>query len=82
MVTRFKLDKIIKVLENKFGTKAMYVHKLGGEYTFGNLTEDKLKEAGFEFYGYDMLHNYPMYRYENLEGYFDQQIFHLYEWTV
>lgn len=78
MITHFELDKFVKVLEEKFGTKANY-NEIFNIYSFSGITEEQLKDEGFEFYGYDYLHNYPMYRKENLEGYFNQQIFYLYQ---
>lgn len=75
----FNLKTIANILDNKLGSKGHFEQKFGLEYLVPNVTEEKVLEAGFTFVGYDFQHNHPMYRYQNLEAFFDEGILHIYE---
>lgn len=75
----FSLKTMTTYLDNKLGSKGHFEKKFGLEYLVPNVNEEKLLEVGFEFIGYDFEHNYPMYRYENLEAFYNETILHIYE---
>lgn len=78
MAVNFILKDTINVIAEKLGTKAQLDNKFGLEYLLPNVTEEKLIEAGFKYIGTDR-ENRPMYRYENIEAIFMENLLHMYE---
>lgn len=78
-MVRFNLRNMATYLDSQLGSTGHFESKFGTEYLVPNVDEDTLIAAGFEFIGYDFQENHPMYRYENLEAFFDQTILHIYE---
>lgn len=78
MAIKFILEYKIKDIEKQLGTKAIF-NKQFNEYILTGVSEEKLLELGFEFCGYSLRTNNPMYRYENIEAIYEQQNLHIYE---
>lgn len=79
MNTNYRLIDIVSLIEKTCNTKAELDNKFKLEYLISNVTEDKLKELGFEYIEKSSYDVCPIYRFNNIIAHFDQNLLHVYE---
>lgn len=77
---RLILNDLTDSLDTKLGSKGKWEPRFEQEYIMSNVSEEALVEYGFKFISYDVMHKYPIYRYENLEAVYDEDnVLYIYE---
>lgn len=77
--TNYKLEDIVKLIENECGQKARLERKFSKEYLIGKVTEENLLNIGFKFKEYTQYDICPMYTMGNIVALFDDTILHIME---
>lgn len=77
----FDITSIAKQLETATGVKLKLANLIDPEYiAIGQITEQQLKDFGFEFVSYSSYIKCPIYRYgANIEAIFNESILHIYD---
>ena len=79
--TIYKLEDVVKLLEDTVGQKAVLDNIFKTTYLLGNVTEENLLDNGFKCFGPTNKAGYVtyMYRLGNIEAVFIEEILHIYD---
>lgn len=82
MITKFSLKNIAEDMAKKFGTNLQLDDKFKQEYLLYNVEENDLLEYGFVYVGTSDYLKCNIYRKENIEATFIEDVLHIYEIPV
>lgn len=78
-MVKFELDSFVESIVTLIPTCKAKKSERFNEYIISKLTDnDLVTTLGFTFIGKDLLNTKPLYQKENLEGFFEDQLFHIY----
>lgn len=82
METKFRLEDVVKAIEETSKSKAVLDPKFELEYLIGNVLEEHLLNVGFKYTGKSSYNICPTYQMNNIFAFFDEGVLHVSETII